>query len=390
MFCKQCGTQNIDTAKFCKNCGASLNGAATQEEPAANVEAVITAAVAEAIETKKEETKQESTEAAATDTAAAPSSQKGKHNAEHMLNMLRKNKEATGTEEIEEKEPVIQKEKKNREKKPNAPDVRNFLKTLKEKTPKEPKEPKAPKEKTAKAPKVPKEKIAKEPKLPKEKKVKEPKTPKDQAAKEPKEKKEKHIGLKLKKGEAKAPKKEKPPKEIKIKEKRRLPLPKVSPKTLIIIGATLVVLLLIGTAVFIFAMGGIKPAVKTVETIHNTVEEVQETSEASGVVLENATLATKVDPKTAKPVDKVSTFLVGATELYATVYVKGVSEATSVSAIWTYKSSSLVFSKTAIAIEKDEQIQFNVTVPGGIPRGDYIVDFQVNGKSKSNLSFTVI
>lgn len=390
MFCKQCGTQNIDTAKFCKNCGASLNGDVKREEPAANVEAVITAAVAEAIEIKQAETRQESTEAPAINIAAAPSPQKGKHNAEHMLNMLRKNKEVTSPEQIEEKEPEIRKEKKIREKKTKAPDVMSLLKALKEKPPKEPKQPKEPKEKTAKAPKVPKEKTVKEPKIPKEKKVKEPKTPKDKAIKEPKQKKEKIAGQKVKNGEGKAPKKEKPPKKIKTEKKRKLSLPKVSPKTLIIIGATLVVLILIGTAVFIFAMGGIKPAVKTVETIHNTVEEVQETSEASSVVLENATLATKVDPKTAEPVDKVSTFLVGSTELYATVYVKGISEATTVSAIWTYKSSSLVFSKTAITIKKDEQIQFNVTVPGGIPRGDYLVDLQVNGKSKTNLPFTVI
>jgi hypothetical protein len=136
----------------------------------------------------------------------------------------------------------------------------------------------------------------------------------------------------------------------------------------------------------------------TVADVKHTSEEVKSVSEASGVasktssvVLENAALATKVDPTTAKPVDRVTTFLVGATELYATVYAKGVSEETAVFAVWKYKSKNdMVFSKTEIKIKEDEQIEFHVTVPGGIPRGDYLVDFQVDGVSKSTLSFTVV
>ena len=381
MFCKQCGTQNIDTAKFCKNCGATLNDSANREAPAADIQAAEIASESAETEIKAEET--ETPAIAAEPAAAVP--QKAKHNAEHMLNMLRKNKEAIDPGQEEEKEPEVQKQKK--EKKPREP------KAPKEKTPKE---PKSPKEKTPKEPKAPKEKTSKEPKLPKEKKLK---------LALPKQKKENPA--KPKKAEPKAPKKPKPAKAAKPakpKKERKLHLPKISPKIFIISGITIVVLLLAGAAVFTFMMGGVKPAAAvvkdTVADVKNTSEEVKDVkdakdtkavSEASSVVLENATLATSVDPKTAEPIDKVTTFLVGATELYATVYAKEVSGETEVFAVWTYKSkNNMVFSKTEIKIKQDEQIEFHVTVPGGIPRGDYLVDFQVNGVSKSTLSFTVV
>lgn len=33
MYCKKCGTQNPDGAKFCKNCGYELNAVEIEEEP---------------------------------------------------------------------------------------------------------------------------------------------------------------------------------------------------------------------------------------------------------------------------------------------------------------------------------------------------------------------
>ena len=358
MFCKQCGTANSDTAKFCKSCGSPL--IKEEEQPAANAEAVATSPEASATPVTPTATAAPSAPSAAASPAPAPAA------VSSPAAPAKESSEQTEEDAVDEIERVSLQDKI----------FGVFQKLKKEPKAKVEKEPKPKKEKTpkaAKAPKVPKEKKAKAPKVKKEKKEKGPKLPKEKKAKAPKIKKEKAVKAK---------------KERKIK----LPVIRISKKKIIIFLILVVVLAAIGFVVLVFLSGGVEPAL---EKAQGTVEKAQEHIETvkdvvnKDVVFENATLALDVDPKTAEPITPADSYLAGTRDLYATVYVKGVSGATKVSAVWTYLSTNMVFSTTEIEIEEEDQISFKVKVPGGIPRGDYKVELLVEEEILETLTFTV-
>lgn len=330
MFCRQCGTGNADTAKFCKNCGASLTATAEQTEPKQTAE-----------ETAQSITRQ----VAQTGT---------------VLDLP----EETVTETVSETE-----EKNAKETKASPAAVaagtfaKGFLGMFK-----------------AAAVKLPAKKTSKTSGT---SNSEEGATPEN--ARNPK-------GTSVKKEKQKTP-----------KEKKQIRLPKFSLKKLLkrlrLILIIIVILAAIGSGVLIFLSGGVTPAIEKAqgyaEKAQAAAAEVKgKAGEVKGTVmkepkLENATLATEVDPKTAEAVTKATTFPVGSTVLYATVHVVDVSDTVVVSAVWNYVTNNMVFSETDIEIEKDEQIMFHVDVPGGIPRGDYSVDIKIDGEIIQTLSFTV-
>ena len=372
MFCRQCGTENADTAKFCKNCGASLTATAEQAEPKQATEETTQSitrqvaqtgtvldlpkeAAAEAVsETEENNAKEAKTAPAA---AAAGAFAKG---------FLGKVKGAA------EKLPI-----KKTSKTSDTPDG----------------EEAASAENTGEAEAAPANE--KKQKTPKEKKQKEPKPKKEKG---PKEKKPK-----VKKQKTPKVRKQKIGKDGLPKERKQIRLPKFSLKKLLkrlrLILIIVVILAAIGSGVLIFLSGGVTPAIEKAqgyaEKAQTVAEEVKgKAEEVKGAVikepkLENATLATEVDPETAEAVTKATTFPVGSTVLYATVHVTDVGDTVMVSAVWNYVTNNMVFSETDIEIEKDEQIMFHVDVPGGIPRGDYSVDIKIDGEIMQTLSFTV-
>ncbi len=400
MFCKQCGTANSDTAKFCKSCGTPLIQA--EEKPTAIVEAeeeqTVPAVEAEApvATTTSAPPALEPAEASSTVPPPAPAAPASPAPAETPAAPAA----PTSTPELapvqaeddlseeEETIPWFQKLLSvfKREKKEKAPKEKSEKKAKAEKAPKEkkvkaPQKPKAPKEKAAPKPKVKKEKLPKGAKAPKEKKAKAPKAKKEKAPKKPA-----------------APKKQKVAKPKK-EGKKKLPFLGLSKKKILIFIIILLVLAGLGFAALVFFTGGVEPALEkaqgTLEEAKGTVEEAKGTVETvknvvvKQVVLENATLALEIDPKTAEPITPATSYLAGTRDLYASVFVKNIKGETKVSSVWTYISTNMVFSETEVLIEKDEQVSFKVKVPGGVPRGEYKVDILVEDEIRETLNFTV-
>lgn len=102
-----------------------------------------------------------------------------------------------------------------------------------------------------------------------------------------------------------------------------------------------------------------------------------------------ASTATDLNKDTYQPLDNTKEFNSDSRILYASAYIKNVSDGTKVSAIWYLPSNETLPTEKTFTLLRDGWVPFFLTSENGFPTGSYKVEIIVNSKVSETLTFTV-
>lgn len=105
--------------------------------------------------------------------------------------------------------------------------------------------------------------------------------------------------------------------------------------------------------------------------------------------VKDAYMASEINLDTAEPIVKTDTFSQSTRIIYVTAYIKNVPGNVAVSTVWTYLPTGEGMNSEKTILNRDAQVQFNVSMPNGFLPGDYKVEILIDEKVKETLSFSV-
>ncbi len=112
--------------------------------------------------------------------------------------------------------------------------------------------------------------------------------------------------------------------------------------------------------------------------------------------LEEATMCTRVDETTKKPIEKTDVFKSDMSEIYCSVKLSNAPSDTKIRSEWIYVKgdaenlSDYKIDEFTITTEGTKYLSFSLSRPNnGFPKGEYLLKFYVDEKLKNNVSFRV-